>query len=556
MTDPDTKVWDSMLAHLRTQHPAICRQWFEELEPLGVAGGAFHLRTSSDIHREYLRHKCADPFNDAARTVSGRLISVRFLGPEDPPPEDVETAAPGRNAGRGAPRPSMRAPARDAAPRAAEPARAESTRADATRGEAGRADARGDGVRGEPSREQARVIEPKSDGHRNDGQAGRVDDSGAGGGSAGSRGGDAVSAPARSRVFEGPNPGEQRYESLVINPDNAFENFVVGPGNRLAHAAAQAVAANPGRSYNPFFVHGGVGLGKTHLLQAVCLRLFESNPGLVMYYTSCEAFVTQFIESVQSGEMGQFRHRFRDVDVLVIDDIHFLAKRDRTQEEFFHTFNSLYQANKQIILSSDAPPHEIPDLEDRLVSRFKWGLVAKIEPPCYETRVAILRTKARLRGMPISDEVACYIAGRIDSNIRELEGAIVGLQMRAMVEQRPIDLELARLTLGDEAPAVPVGEPTIQHIINVVVEFYGIKVTDLQSKHRHRSITLPRQVCMYIAKRVTRHSLAEIGGYMGGRDHTTVLHAINVVEAKRDSDGEFAAVLKSLEERARGPRVG
>ncbi len=194
-----------------------------------------------------------------------------------------------------------------------------------------------------------------------------------------------------------PNDGPGRFESLVINPDNGFENFVVGPGNRLAHAAALAVAANPGKSYNPFFVHGGVGLGKTHLLQAVCLKIAQADPSARMHYTSCEGFVTEFIESVQSGEMSQFRHRFRDVDVLVIDDIHFLAKRERTQEEFFHTFNTLYQAGKQIILSSDAAPEEIPDLEDRLVSRFKWGLVTKIDPPDFETRAAILQTKARMR---------------------------------------------------------------------------------------------------------------------------------------------------------------
>jgi chromosomal replication initiator protein len=345
-----------------------------------------------------------------------------------------------------------------------------------------------------------------------------------------------------------------RYESLVVNPDYAFENFVVGPGNRLAHAAAQAVAGNPGRAYNPFFVHGGVGLGKTHLLQAVCLKIVESNPRALIYYTSCEGFITQFFESVQSGEMPEFRHRFRDVDVLVIDDIHFLTKRDRSQEEFFHTFNSLFQANKQIILSSDAPPEEIPDLEDRLVSRFKWGLVAKIEAPDYETRIQILLTKARLRGLSMPTDVAEFIAARIDSNIRELEGAVVKLQIQSAVENRPIDAALARAALGDDARP-PGGEPTIQTIIDVVTDYYAIRLADLQSKHRQRSIALPRQVCMYLARRCTRHSLEEIGGFFGGRDHTTVMHAIRSVEHRCGTQPEFESLMRSLEERVRTARV-
>jgi chromosomal replication initiator protein len=306
--------------------------------------------------------------------------------------------------------------------------------------------------------------------------------------------------------------------------------------------------------YNPFFVHGGVGLGKTHLLQAVCLKLVESNPRLVLYYTSCENFVTQYVESVQTGTMTEFRHRFRDVDVLVIDDIHFLTKRDQSQEEFFHTFNSLYQSHRQIILSSDAPPEDIPLLEERLVSRFKWGLVAKVEPPTYETRIEILKTKARLRGMEMPAVVAEYIAGRIDTNIRELEGAVVKLQIQAVVEKRAIDLDLARASLGD-APQPVTSEPTIQSIIAAVTDHYSIRLADLQSKHRQRSIALPRQVCMFLARRCTRHSLEEIGGFFGGRDHTTVMHAIKAVEAKRDTEPDFENVLKVLEDRVRASKT-
>jgi len=286
----------------------------------------------------------------------------------------------------------------------------------------------------------------------------------------------------------------------------------------------------------------------------VCLKIVEANPRTVLYYTSCEGFVTQYFESVKDNEMADFRHRFRDVDVLVIDDIHFLTKRDRSQEEFFHTFNALHQASKQIILSSDAPPDEIPDLEERLVSRFKSGLVAKIDPPCYETRVAILLTKAKLRNLEMPLDVASFIAQRIDTNIRELEGAVVKLQITASVEKQPITLELAKNALGEAPPQVS-GEPTIQNIITAVTEFYTIRLADLQSKHRQRSIALPRQVCMYLARKCTRHSLEEIGGFFGGRDHTTVMHALRTIDSKRADDGDFDLVVRSLEERVRQPKL-
>jgi chromosomal replication initiator protein len=342
------------------------------------------------------------------------------------------------------------------------------------------------------------------------------------------------------------------YESLVINPDFCFENFVEGPGNRLALAAARAVADKPGKAYNPLFLHGGVGLGKTHLLQAICVRILENNPGARLFYTSCEGFVTRFMECVASGGMIDFRHTFRDVDVLVIDDIHFLATRERTQEEFFHTFNTLYHSSKQIILSSDAAPEEIPQLENRLVSRFMWGLVVTVDPPDYETRIAILKSKARIRGLSLADDVASFVARRVDTNIRELEGAIVKLQIQSTVENRPIDLDLTRAALG-EARATG-AEPSLQAITGVVTDFYRVRLPDLQSKSRHRSVTLPRQVAMFLARRLTRHSLEEIGGYFGGRDHTTVMHAIRTVDDRKGLDPDFDAVLRALEEKIRQGR--
>jgi chromosomal replication initiator protein len=339
------------------------------------------------------------------------------------------------------------------------------------------------------------------------------------------------------------NEGDQ---PLPLNPDYTFDNFVTGPCNRLPHAASIAVAEQPGKAYNPLFIHGGVGLGKTHLLQAVSQRVLERADHLRILYLSCDAFINQFITAVETGEMNQFRHRYRDVDILIIDDIHFLAGRDRTQEEFFHTFNTLYQGHKQIILSADCPPSEIPELEERLVSRFNWGLVARIEKPCYETRVAILQKKARMRGLTMPDDVVCYIGGKIETNTRELEGAITKIQGMAMLQEGRIDLELAKAALGETAGADQ-RRVTIQNILDVVTKYYNVRLSDLQSKKRHKSIAFPRQVCMYLARGHTRYSLEEIGGYFGGRDHTTVLHAVRTVGNHMKVNPEVAEQLNRLE---------
>src|SRR5688500_11861635 len=331
------------------------------------------------------------------------------------------------------------------------------------------------------------------------------------------------------------NEGDQ---PLLLNPDYTFENFVVGPCNRLPHAASVAVSDNAGKAYNPLFIHGGVGLGKTHLLQAVCQNVLAKHNDYRILYLSCDSFINQFIQAVQHGDMNQFRYRYRHADVLVIDDIHFLRGHDRTQEEFFHTFNTLYQSNKQIILSADAPPSEIPELEERLISRFNWGLVARIERPCYETRVAILQKKARLRGMELPDDVICYVAAKVENNTRELEGAITKIQGMSLLQKGEIDLELAKAALGESATAEQ-KRITIQQIFDAVTKYYNVKLSDLQSKKRHKSIAFPRQVCMFLARKHTRYSLEEIGGYFGGRDHTTVLHAVRTVDQDMKDDREI-----------------
>ncbi len=353
-------------------------------------------------------------------------------------------------------------------------------------------------------------------------------------------------ALGRGGVF---NEGDQ---PLPLNPDYVFDSFVTGPCNRLPHAACTAVAAEPGKAYNPLFIHGGVGLGKTHLLQAVCQKVLERDPNARILYLSCDSFINQFITAIETGDMNQFRYRYRNVEMLVIDDIHFLAGRDRTQEEFFHTFNTLYQQHKQIILSADCPPSEIPELEERLVSRFNWGLVARIEKPCYETRVAILKKKARLRGLELPDDVLCHIAARVENNTRELEGAITKLQgMQLLTSGSVIDLDMARQALGESATPDQ-RRITIQQILDTVTKYYNVRLSDLQSKRRHKSIAFPRQVCMYLARRHTRYSLEEIGGYFGGRDHTTVLHAVRTVDGDCKGDREIAKQLGYLESQLSG----
>jgi len=343
----------------------------------------------------------------------------------------------------------------------------------------------------------------------------------------------------------GGDVGLQVENCFYFSPDYTFDNFVVGPCNRLAHAACVAISESPGHAYNPLFIHGSVGLGKTHLLQAACQSLMEQRREVRVTYLSCEQFVNHFIEAVERGKLHDFRYKYRYVDMIVIDDVQFLSERERSQEEFFHTFNTLYQARKQIVLSADCSPAEIPKLEDRLVSRFNQGLVARIDAPDYETRMAIIHKKAQLRGIDPPGEVISLIARKVESNTRELEGALTKVHGMAMLDEGEITLELARQALGEE-PASPRHQVSISQIIDVVTKHYGVRLSDLQGRRRSRSIALPRQVCMYMARELTNHSLEEIGGHFGGRDHTTVMHACRTVDKSCDNDPQMRATVNSL----------
>jgi chromosomal replication initiator protein len=353
----------------------------------------------------------------------------------------------------------------------------------------------------------------------------------------------AVPLPAISRSSMFSNLGGK------LNPDFTFANFVEGKSNQLARAAAQQVAENPGRAYNPLFIYGGVGLGKTHLMHAVGNTIRERNPVARIAYVHSERFVGDMVKALQHNSINEFKSAYRSLDALLIDDIQFFAGKDRSQEEFFHTFNALFEAQQQIILTCDRYPKEVDGLEERLKSRFGWGLTVAVEPPELETSVAILMSKAALGHVALPEDVAFFVAKRIRSNVRELEGALRRVVANSQFTGHAIDLDFAKDTLKDLL-ALQDRLVTIENIQKTVAEYYKIRVADLHSKRRNRSITRPRQMAMALAKELTTHSLPEIGDAFGGRDHTTVLHACKVVKALRESDTrsreEYQNLLRTL----------
>jgi len=431
------RVWGDIVVALRSRNPELVRPWLASLDPVDMQHGVIRVRVSTHAQHRYLCQQCQDAFNHAAQTVTGRLVTLDFMPPE--------------------------------------------------------------------------------------------------------QGGEA-------RV---PLSFEEDEAELGLNADYTFDYFVTGPGNRMAHAACVAVADSPGNVYNPLFIHGSVGLGKSHLLQAVCHHVRSKADGdAKVLYLSCETFTNHFVEAIEHGALHQFRYRYRHVDVLVIDDIQFLAARDRSREEFFHTFNTLYQSRRQIILSADEPPNGIPSLEDRLVSRFNWGLVVRIDSPCLETRMAIVRKKANLRCVELPENVVHYIAATVESNTRELEGALTKVLATSQQYSGVVDLELAKKVLGDQSPSRP-RQTGITDIVEVVTEHFNVRLADLQGKRRHRSIAFPRQICMYLARNLTALSLEEIGGYFGGRDHTTVLHATRTIADQCACDKELQQTLYQLTDHLR-----
>ena len=334
----------------------------------------------------------------------------------------------------------------------------------------------------------------------------------------------------------------------ALNSKYTFDNFVVGSCNQFAHAASVAVADAPGKTYNPLYLYGGVGLGKTHLMHACGHAIKQRNPHLRVSYLSSERFMNELINSIRYDKTQSFREQYRSVDVLLIDDIQFMAGKERTQEEFFHTFNTLYEQQKQIVISSDCPPREIPTLEERLHSRFEWGLIADLEPPDLETKVAILKRKAEALGFVIPDDVALFIAGRVKNNVRELEGSLIRLVAISSLRGIPVSKDLAKDAIRNIASEAETGVITIEQIQKVVAANYKLTVDQLVSKSNSRQLAFPRQIAMYLCKKLTKHSYPEIGRAFGGKHHTTVIHSCEKIKSLAADDAVFQKRLLNLSE--------
>jgi chromosomal replication initiator protein len=340
---------------------------------------------------------------------------------------------------------------------------------------------------------------------------------------------------------------EDTADQLGLSPRYSFDTFIVGASNQFAHAASRAVAEAPSRSYNPLFIYGGVGLGKTHLMHAIGHYVLTHNPTLKLTYISAERFMNEVVNAIRYDRILEFRERYRGVDILLVDDIQFIVGKERTQTEFFHTFNALHDAQKQIVLSSDCPPHQIKELEERLRSRFEWGLIADIQAPDLETKMAILKRKSEAEGVPIPDDVALFIAGRIKSNIRELEGSLIRLLAYASLKGQHINMNLAQEVLRD---VLKHDEKTItiDLIQKFVADYYRLKLVDLKSRNNSKSVAIPRQVAMYLCKTLTNASLPEIGKSFGGKHHSTVIYSIQKVQELRKRDPAFNTLIHTLSE--------
>jgi len=345
-------------------------------------------------------------------------------------------------------------------------------------------------------------------------------------------------------------------DSPALNPRYAFETFVIGASNRFAHAAAMAVAEAPANAYNPLFIYGGAGLGKTHLLHAIGKHSVEMYPHLRVKYVSSETFTNDFINAIKDDRSEAFQRRYRESDILLVDDIQFLESKERTQEEFFHTFNALHNANRQIVMSSDRPPKKIATLEDRLRSRFEWGLITDIQPPDLETRIAILKKKADMDHLVVAAEVLAYIASRVESNIRELEGALIRVIAYASLNQTTVTLDLAEEVLGHLFPSSGVEPVRTDTILHEVAAYFGVTVDDLKSQNRSKPIVSARQIAMYLLRDLTELSLPKIGQVFGGRDHTTVLHAHQKMVSQLSEKRQIYYQIQDLTSRIRNRSGG
>ncbi|MBE3576436.1 MAG: chromosomal replication initiator protein DnaA [Limnochordales bacterium] len=518
MQDAET-IWTQTLA-LLAEHldPDTFSAWLSGARPLGVHGNTLLVEIPNEFARDWLNAQYHDFLHACLAQIVGEGWNIRFLLPNESPPRRAQVARPAS---------ALFPPVTPET----QPIPGVLTRQDLLRdARSGRTPVRSQPLPASPAMSEVAAARLPSNLSARPSAGGT---------------GTVITPPSISL----PPIQHRDRDDLVLhlNPKYTFDTFVVGANNRFAHAACLAVAESPAESYNPLFLYGGVGLGKTHLMQAICHYVLERSPNARVMYVTSEKFTNELINGIQKKAMDQFRARYRTLDILLIDDIQFVAGKDSTQEEFFHTFNALYEANKQIVISSDRPPKEIPTLEERLRSRFEWGLMADIAPPDFETRIAILQRKAALDNLEVSPEVITYLAEQIQSNIRELEGALNRVVAYASLAGRELTVDLAREALKPMLSSNPM-RVTVAAIQKVVAEYFGVPLDELRGKRRSRSVAFPRQIAMYLARELTDASLPQIGEEFG-RDHTTVLHACEKVKAELAQDRSLQVHLQTLKER-------
>ena len=473
--------------------------WLRSSVPLAWSDDTIIVQVPHDFARDWLETRYSSLISSTLRSLSGHAYSVRFIAKE-----------PG--ASDGPPQPAAQlAAATSGAGRTEQPARGNDQR---------------DSL--QPTRNAASSVSSDTS-------------SAATGASA------AIGSAHGQRPAHGGSPAtDDPPAGAALNPKYTFDTFVVGLSNRFAHAAAMAVSEVPGKTYNPLFIYGGVGLGKTHLMQAIGHQTAVLSPAARVVYVPCEQFTNELINAIRFENTDSFRERYRNVDLLMIDDIQFLAGKERTQEEFFHTFNTLYEAGKQIVISSDRPPKDIATLENRLRSRFEWGLITDIQAPDFETKMAILNKKAAAENIDVPQDVFQYIAQHVHSNIRELEGALIRVTAFASLNNKPLSAEVAAEAMRDILPSARPRQLTADVIQKVVADYYHIEVAEMRAKTRVRMVSTPRQIAMYLCRELTDLSLPKIGEEFGGRDHTTVIHACEKIQQDLKTDVSLDAEVKDI----------
>ncbi|HEX7039485.1 MAG TPA: chromosomal replication initiator protein DnaA [Trueperaceae bacterium] len=499
----DRGIWDDLMQVVRQRIPEVeFRTWFHQVTPLGFVDGAYVMGVPHTFARDWLRSKYTQVLEVALAEIGAQPPRVAFqvTGSRGAEQQDLFGGVVGGS---------------DAAGKQDAPGKKD-----------------GPGKRGAPGGKEASAGKASSAA-----SAGRVPRA--------RQADDAAPESGRTDPNGAAQPQGPGRVLPQLNPKYVFANFVVGPNNHLATAAARAVAASPGQTYNPLFLYGESGLGKTHLMQAVGHAVIEAFPHMTVEYVTTEKFTNDLIDAIQDKQMAQFRDRYRNTDVLLIDDIQFLAGKERTQEEFFHTFNTLYELGKQIIVSSDRPPKDIPTLEKRLRSRFEWGLITDVSPPELETRMAILRMNAEYRGVKLPQDVVDYIARHVTSNIRELEGALVRTIVYASMNQVPLNRQTAAKALS-EVFAPSEESLTMPDILAKVAKHFGVDPDAVRGKGRRKELVVPRQVAMYLIRELTTHSFPEIGRFFADRDHSTVMYAVQKVTEAIEEDSELDRVVRSL----------